>query len=420
MAYRQAVRQMVIKRMTKPIIPTAEYAARRQALLSELAGAAAVVFAGDGHAPLKGRWFPDRNFYYLTGIADEPGAAVLFDPSAEDPKKQITLFLRPVNPEVDRWDGYRDEISTHLKASTGFSHIMRNGSLPAVLTQAARRTKRLACLHAFTTYPAPVSPDLAAFRQVAERVLGVTIDDRTQLLPTLRAGKSEAEIACMEMAIAGTTEGYTNVLKMLAPGVNEADVDAALAAGFRAKGAPEAAYNSIVGGGIRGTVLHYMANNHELVDGELVVIDAGASYENYASDVTRTFPINGTFTERQAEIYDVVLRSLDAGIAAATAGVTNGHIDRVCRAVIEDAGFGDYFPHGAGHPLGLDVHEAGPDGPLLPGMVITIEPGIYIAAENMGIRIEDDILITESGGINLTGHIPRTREQIESALRIGR
>jgi len=420
MAYRQAVRQMVIKRMTKPIIPTAEYAARRLALLSELAGAAAVVFAGDGHAPLKGRWFPDRNFYYLTGIADEPGAAVLFDPSAEDPKKQITLFLRPVNPEVDRWDGYRDEISTHLKASTGFSHIMRNGSLAAVLTQAARRTKRLACLHAFTTYPAPVSPDLAAFRQVAERVLGVTIDDRTQLLPTLRAGKSEAEIACMEMAIAGTTEGYTNVLKMLAPGVNEADVDAALAAGFRAKGAPEAAYNSIVGGGIRGTVLHYMANNQELVDGELVVIDAGASYENYASDVTRTFPINGTFTERQAEIYDVVLRSLDAGIAAATAGVTNGHIDRVCRAVIEDAGFGDYFPHGAGHPLGLDVHEAGPDGPLLPGMVITIEPGIYIASENMGIRIEDDILITESGGINLTGHIPRTREQIESAMRSGR
>jgi Xaa-Pro aminopeptidase len=406
--------------MTKPFIPTAEYAARRQTLLSELGGAAAVVFAGDGHAPLKGRWFPDRNFYYLTGIADEPGAAVLFDPSAEDPKKQITLFLRPVNPEVDRWDGYRDEISTHLKASTGFSHIMRNGSLAAVLTQAARRTKRLACLHAFTTYPAPVSPDLAAFRQVAERVLGVTIDDRTQLLPTLRAGKSEAEIACMEMAIAGTTEGYANVLKMLAPGMNEADVDAALAAGFRAKGAPEAAYNSIVGGGIRGTVLHYMANNNELVDGELVVIDAGASYENYASDVTRTFPINGTFTERQAEIYDVVLRSLDAGIAAATAGVTNGHIDRVCRAVIEDAGFGDYFPHGAGHPLGLDVHEAGPDGPLLPGMVITIEPGIYIAAENLGIRIEDDILITESGGINLTGHIPRTREQIESALRNGR
>lgn len=420
MAYRQAVRQMVIKRMTKPFIPTAEYAARRQKLLSELGGAAAVVFAGDGHAPLKGRWFPDRNFYYLTGIADEPGAAVLFDPSAEDPKKQITLFLRPVNPEVDRWDGYRDEISTHLKASTGFSHIMRNGSLPAVLTQAARRTKRLACLHPFTTYPAPVSADLAAFRQVSERVLGVSIDDRTQLLPTLRAGKSEAEIKCMEMAIAGTTEGYANVLKMLAPGVNEADVDAALAAGFRAKGAPEAAYNSIVGGGIRGTVLHYMANNQELEDGELVVIDAGAAYENYASDVTRTFPINGTFTERQAEIYDVVLRSLDAGIAAATAGVTNGHIDRVCRAVIEDAGYGDYFPHGAGHPLGLDVHEAGPDGPLLPGMVITIEPGIYIAAENMGIRIEDDILITESGGINLTRHIPRTREQIEAAMRAGR
>ena len=405
--------------MSKPTISTAEYAARRAAVLERLGAAVGVVFAGDGHAPLKGRWFPDRNFYYLTGIADEPGAVIVFDPSAEDVNKRITLLLRPVNPEVDRWDGYRGEISADLKSSTGFKSIMRTASLPMLLTAGARRTKHVACLHPFSTYPSAVSPDLAALRQVSERVLGVTITDCTQVLPVLRACKSEAEIACMEAAIRATTEGFGSALHVLRPGLSETDLQLAIEAGFRSKGSPEPAYNSIVGGGINATVLHYMVNNQVLVHGDVVVIDAGASFENYASDVTRTFPVSGVFSERQAQIYDVVLRALDAGIAAATSGVTNGHIDRVCRAVIEDAGYGDYFPHGAGHPLGLDVHEVGPDGVLLPGMVITIEPGIYIAAEGIGIRIEDDILITESGGINLTGHIPRTREQIELAMRAG-
>ena len=397
-------------------IGIAEYAARREAVLAALDGAAAVVFAGEGAPPLKGRWVPDRNFLWLTGIDNEPGAAVLFDPSAEDPNKRIVLLLKPVNPEMDRWDGYRDLIGSPLKQWTGFTSILRSGSLPALLTGAARRTKRLACLHPFSIYPAPVSADLTAFRSVSERVPGVAIEDRTQLLPTLRGPKSEAELALMRQAIVATTAGYGAALRMLRPGVTEAQVQDAMEDAYRAEGSREVAYNSIVGAGINGTVLHYMDNNALVRDGDLLVIDSGASCQGYASDVTRTFPASGKFTPRQRKIYDIVLASLDAGIAAVRAGVTNGEIDRVCRKVIEDAGFGDAFIHGAGHPLGLDVHEAGPDGPLLAGMVITIEPGIYLPEEGFGVRIEDDVLVLADGCENLTGHIPRTAREIEKAM----
>jgi Xaa-Pro aminopeptidase len=397
-------------------IPVSEYLARREAVLAALGGAAAVVHAGDGGAPLKGRWTPDRNFLWLTGIDDEPGAAVLFDPSAEDPNKRIVLLLKPVNPEMDRWDGYRDLIGTPLKARTGFSSIVRTGSLPALLTGAARRTKRLACLHPFAVYPAPVSADLAAFRSVAERVPGVAIEDRTQVLPSLRAAKSENELALMRRAVEATTAGYYAALGMLRPGVTEAQVQDAMEDAYRAAGARDVAYNSIVGAGINGTVLHYMANSALVKDGDVLVIDSGASYDGYASDVTRTFPASGKFSPKQKKIYEIVLRSLDAGIAAARAGITNGEVDRVCRAVIEEAGYGDAFIHGAGHPLGLDVHELGPDGPLVPGMVITIEPGIYLPDEGFGVRIEDDLLILDGGNENLTGHIPRTVREIEKAM----
>jgi len=397
-------------------VPTAEYAARREAVLAALDGAAGVVFAGDGGAPLKGRWTPDRNFLWLTGIESEPGAAVVFDPTAEDPKRRITLLLKPVNPEMDRWDGYRDLIATPLKEKTGFTAVVRTGSLAALLTGAARRAKRLACLHPFAIYPAPVSADLAAFRQVSERVPGVAVEDRTQLLPTLRAAKSDTEIALMQRAIDATTAGYAAALKMIRPGVTEGDIQQAMEDAYRGAGARDVAYNSIVGAGINGTVLHYMDNSAVVRAGDLIVIDSGAAFAGYASDVTRTFPASGKFTAKQRKVYDIVLKSLDAGIAAARAGVTNGEVDRVCRAVIEDAGYGDAFIHGAGHPLGLDVHELGPDGPLLPGMVITIEPGIYLPEEGFGVRIEDDILVLEGGNANLTSHIPRTTKEIEKAM----
>jgi len=397
-------------------VSTEEYAARRNAVLKELKGAVGVVYAGEGAPPLLGRWRPDFNFYYLTGLSTEAGGAVLFNPQAEDPKRRCVLFLRPLNPEVERWDGYRDTIGSGLRGATGFQTIMRSNTLPAALTAAARKAKRLACLHAFSVYPAPVSPDLAAFRSVAERIPGVTIEDRSGLLPRLRSIKSKTELALTRKAIAATAAGYDAIFKTLRPGMEEAKIAYTLEETYRAHGAQELAYNSIVGSGLRGTVLHYMDNNQTAEEGDLLVIDSGASYNAYAADVTRTLPVNGRFSADQREVYEIVLRSQLAAIRAARPGASMIDVDGAARKVIEDAGYGDTFIHGIGHPLGLEVHDVVADGPLKAGMIITVEPGIYLPDRKMGIRIEDDILITTKGNENLTSAIPKTVREIEATM----
>ncbi len=393
-----------------------EYADRRHQVFKALKGAAAVIFAGEGSPPLLGQWRPDFHFLYLTGIDDEPGAAVLFNPAAEDPKRAISLFLRPLDVERDRWDGYRSQIGEPLRRSTGFQIVMRSGTLALHLTAAARRTKRLACLHALSVYPAPVSPDLAVFKQVAERIPGVTIEDRSELMPQLRAIKSPAELKLMKKAVDATVGGFAAMMKMLRPGVSETDVDRVLAQGYLAHGGSGVAYNSIVGSGLNGTVLHYMANNGPLVAGDLIVIDSAADYLGYASDVTRTLPVSGKFTSDQKDAYEVVLRSQLASIKVLRPGATMVEVDAAARSVIDKAGYGDAFNHGIGHPLGLQVHDVIPDHPLKAGMVVTIEPGIYFPDRKMGIRIEDDLLITSRGSTNLTAAIPKTVKEVEAAL----
>ena len=387
-------------------ISLAEYVARRERVLEGLNGAAGVVFAGEGGPPLLGRWTANKHFIYLTGITNEPGAAVVFDPTAPDPSKRITLLLKSRDPEREHWDGYREPLNQALKDKTGFTSIGRSGGLAGALTNAARRGRRFACLHPYSVYPGAVSPDLAAFRQVTERVPGVSIEDKTQLLIELRSIKSEAELALMQNAVAATVDGYKAALAAIRPGVNERVVAEALENEFRKHGG-EHAYNPIVGGGLNATVLHYMDNDQILRDGDLVLIDAGASFAGYAADVTRTYPVSGKFTDEQQYLYNLVLESELAGIAASRAGTAMWEVDRAARAVFEKAGMPDCYTYGVGHGLGLDVHDALPDGVLKPGMVITIEPGLYLADKALGIRIEDDILITDGDPVNLTAAIPK-------------
>jgi len=394
-----------------------EYRERRERVLAALDGAAAVVSAGAAVAPdsLQWRWRTDRLFWYLTGIDHESNAAVLFDPTAEDPARRITLFLRPRDPETERWDGARDPIDSALKAKTGFTTIKRTGSLPGLLTEAARRTKRLACLHPFAPYTAEMSPDLALFKKIAERVPGVSIEDRTQLLPSMRAIKSPAELALIERAIAATTAGFDAGLRFIRPGLREVDIERVITAAFRAHES-EPAFEPIVGAGMNGTVLHYRDSDAVVKEGELIVIDYGAAYRGYASDVTRTIPASGTFTAERREVYELVLEANLAAIAAARPGATFTEVDAAARAVIEKAGYGDAFMHGTSHNVGIEVHDITPDGPLQPGMVVTIEPGVYLPDKGFGVRIEDDVLITETGSRDLTGAIPKTVAAIEAAM----
>jgi Xaa-Pro aminopeptidase len=398
-------------------IDITEYADRRKRVLRALGGAVGIVFAGEGSPPLLGRWRPDSHFYYLTGIDSEPGAAVLFDPGAEDPDRRCILILRPLDSEQQRWDGHREEISSALRSRTGFRKVMRSTALPMLLGKAARRSKRLACLHTFAGHNSSVSPDLAVFRKVTERIPGVQIEDQTNLLPSLRAVKSKAEVTLMRHAARATALGYAAAAQIIRPGVTEMEIQHALENGYRANGASGPAYNSIVGAGFNGTVLHYMENADVARDGDLVVIDSGAEYQGYTCDVTRTFPVSGRFTKEQRELYNVVLRAQAAAIKAARPGARWHDVDGASRRVIENAGYGDAYIHGVGHQLGLEVHDASPDGPLKPGMVITIEPGVYFPDRNVGIRIEDDVLITSAGNTNLTAAIPKKPEDVESFMR---
>jgi Xaa-Pro aminopeptidase len=398
-----------------PIAPS-EYSQRRQRVLKALKNSAGIIFAGEGSAPLLGRWMPDRNFLYLTGIENEPGAAILFDPTAEDERRRIVLFLKPLNIEVERWDGYRQQIGPELKEKTGFETVMRAGAIAGSLTAAGRRGKKFACLHPFEVYPAAASPDLTAFQSVSQRVPGVSIEDQTNLLPALRAVKSPTELKLMQQAIIATAAGFNAILKQIKPGVSEGSIANILEFEYRAHGAETLAYNSIVGSGLNGTVLHYMDNNQPINDGDLIVIDSGAAFRGYAADITRTFPANGKFTDEQREVYEVVLKSQLAAIKAVRTGVKMSDVDTAAREVIEKAGFGHAFIHGIGHQLGLEVHDVTPTGPLKPGMVVTIEPGIYLPDQKIGVRIEDDILVTASGNKNLTAAVPKSVKDIEAAM----
>ncbi|MGN6627460.1 MAG: aminopeptidase P N-terminal domain-containing protein [Tepidisphaeraceae bacterium] len=396
------------------MIEPKEFARRRQELSKEIGKSVALIFAGEntGH----GKFTPDPNFNYLTGLTSEPGAVLMLDPSNEIADRRVVLFLKPMNNETERWDGYRPPINAALKEATGIKTILRTGALPANATAALRRTKQAACVLPFAVYPAPASADLNVFQQVAARVPGVRIDDKTTLLNNQRAIKSPAEIKLIEQAARITEAAYAQMIPHIRPGLNEGQLQLALETVYKQMGG-DIAYGTIVGSGLNGTVLHYIANDQPLQAGDLMVIDSAASFGGYASDITRTFPVSGTFTPDQRELYEVVLAAELAAIKAAKPGVSLFELDQVARHVITKAGFGDAFIHSVGHPLGLTVHDVVPDHPLKPGMVITIEPGIYLPDRKIGIRIEDDLLITRSGNRNLTPNVPKTVKEIESAMK---
>jgi Xaa-Pro aminopeptidase len=247
-------------------------------------------------------------------------------------------------------------------------------------------------------------------------VPGVSIEDQTNLRPSLRAVKSPAELKLMKLAVAATAAGFHAILPMIKPGVSERVIADALEFEYRKNGAEALAYNSIVGAGLNGTVLHYMENNKPINDGDLIVIDSGASYHGYAADITRTFPANGKFTDEQRQVYEVVLKAQLAGIKAVRTGTKMSDVEAAARNVIDKAGLGHAFIHGIGHQLGLEVHDVTPTGALKPGMVVTIEPGVYLPDQKLGVRIEDDILVTASGNQNLTAAVPKSIKEIEEAM----
>jgi Xaa-Pro aminopeptidase len=279
-----------------------------------------------------------------------------------------------------------------------------------------------------------------------------TIVDPTILIHEMRLHKTDEEVGLMQKSADIASEAHVLAMKSAKPGMNEAQIEAIIEHHFRMNGAAGVSYNSIVGGGANATILHYVENNAELKDGDLLLVDAGAHYKGYASDITRTFPVSGRFTKAQREVYDTVLEVEIACLEATKKGNTIkqrqelsielltegmkklGLLKGKTKDLIKKKAYEKYYMHGVGHFLGLDVHDAGRyfsdqraknSRPFEAGMVLTVEPGLYIPIDDknapakyrgIGVRIEDDVLVTEDGNINLTASCPKQAEEIEELM----
>jgi Xaa-Pro aminopeptidase len=246
------------------------------------------------------------------------------------------------------------------------------------------------------------------------------------MLETLRLIKSPLEMQYLQKAIDITCRALRAAMVRIEPDLFEYQVQATIEFVFKDMGAGYPAFPCIIGSGPNSTILHYAANERQIADGELLLMDIGAEYRGYSADVTRTVPVNGVFSSAQGELYDIVLRAQKAAIAAVKPGVTRNDVHAVAKGIIEEAGYGPYFMHGTSHFLGLDTHDVGERSETLqPGMVLTVEPGIYIRENaevnrkywNIGIRIEDDVLVTEDGAIELSQSAPREITEIEALMR---
>ena len=240
------------------------------------------------------------------------------------------------------------------------------------------------------------------------------VRDATPLVHGMRRIKDSSEIADIRRSLAVTRDAFDAGLAVLGPGVLERDVEVEIARRYRSAGGAHA-FDPIVGSGPNACLLHYHENSRAIESGELVLIDSGAMFAGYAADITRTVPASGTFSARQRELYEIVLAAQEAAIQACAPGATLGDVHAAAWAVIDGAGHGDAFPHGTSHHLGRDTHDVGDRyAPLAPGCVITVEPGIDRPDEGVGIRIEDDVRVTENGREVLSDTFPKAADEVEA------
>lgn len=431
------------------MIKQTEYAKRRKQVMQSigatgiliLPAARHVLRSGDSHFPYR----QQNDFYYLTGF-DEPEAVLVIAPKRKE--GEFILFNRPKNREQEIWEGVRAGQSGACKqfgADQSFSIHDLEKHLPELLTGRQEIHYTMGVDKHFDAIL------LNALNMIRGKIRNGTqyplsFVDSAETLHEMRLIKSPAEIDLMRKAAEITAHGHMRAMEACKPGMNEYELEAELSYEFQKRGARFTAYSSIVGAGANSCVLHYTSNNEPVKNNTLVLIDAGAEYYNYAADVTRTFPANGKFTPEQRAIYDIVLEAQLAGIKAIKPGapwpniqtaivkvITEGLVDvgllkgRVSE-LIEKQAYLPFYMHRSGHWLGLDVHDVGRykiNGKwrnLQANMVLTVEPGIYISADlknvpkrwhNIGVRIEDDVLVTTKGYEILSHQVPKKAEEVE-------
>ncbi len=385
--------------------PLEQYKARRLRLAAEVDGAV-VLFAAP---PLDlVEYQQEDNFYYLTGF-DEPSAILLLDATGD--QMEEILFIPERDRSQERWTGTKLGPGEEAERRMGLTTV-------SALGEFSSRFKRIVEKNGKVYTMTEQEDNVAEIRKTAPRG---SFEDIEPIIARHRQTKSDTEIGLLEKAIDITMKAHAAAAGVIAPGAMEYEVEAAIEYEFRRNGAERAGFPSIVGSGPYSTILHYDRNIRRMESGDLVVADIGAEYSGYTADITRTYPVNGKFTARQREIYQIVLDAQKAALERVKPGATIGgrgenSIHAASQGYIRSKGYGEYFIHGTSHHIGLEVHDVGPvNRPLEPNMVITIEPGIYIPDENIGVRIEDDVLVTETGYI-LLSDFPKEIEEIEALM----
>lgn len=389
---------------------------RRQQVMEALDGGVAVMYGASGSdAIVKGSFVQESDFYYLTGIS-EPGAALILAPG--EPRYKETLYLRPRDPDIENWDGRREPLGDALEEATGFEEVARTTRLPSHLTAMLQRSRKAVFLGPVVSASDDVPKALEMLRDAQARVPGTTLENMADLIPEMRRIKSPAEVEMIRKAVDITGKGLVAAMQSVEPGMMEFQLQSILEHIYEMEGAQFLGFGTILAHGPNSTVLHYGSNDQPIDDSGLVLIDTGAAWQHYTADITRTFPVSGKFSPREKELYELVLKAADTAIENLRVGADHyNDLHLVAKAVLDEAGYGEYFIHGIGHFVGLDVHDAGNYAlPLAAGVVLTIEPGIYIPEEGIGIRIEDVVLVTEDGPVVLSGHIPRTVDEIEAVM----
>jgi Xaa-Pro aminopeptidase len=417
----------------------ADYRDRREALAKKTSGAAVLLFAptqAEGPNAVFG-FRQDDNFFYLSGWV-EPGAALLIVPAAEasgnTPVRPYTeiLFLAAINKIEEKWTGPKlSADDANAPKTTGFERVEALDKLRDELARLLpERPTVYTDLPAYGHESASTS-GLDWLKRSNAFIPFATYQDVKPLLASLRTRKDAGEIELVRKATNATVAAHLAAMRTMKPGMTEREISALLQYEWGKRGCERPSYAPIVGSGFNSTVLHYSEDSATIHEGDLVVIDAAGEYSMYATDITRTLPANGTFTPRQREIYDIVLGAQQAAIAAFQSGKSTlrksdpNNLYQVAYDYINSHGkdlhgepLGKYFIHGLGHYVGLAVHD--PDDysvPLGPGAVFTIEPGIYIPEEKLGVRIEDTFYVEASGKlINLGAALPHTADEVERAM----
>jgi Xaa-Pro aminopeptidase len=393
------------------------------------------------------RFRQDSDFFYLTGF-EEPEAIAVVKPGETH---EYVLFVRPRDPEREIWDGRRAGVEgakSEFGAHESFPVAEFDAKLTEILNDAETLYYRLGVHRDLDD---KIVAEISRMRGLNRKPIHppTAIVDPATIIHELRVIKSPDELELMQKAADIAAEAHVETMKAARPGMREYELEALIEQIFRRHGAAGPAYTSIVGAGPNATVLHYINNDGELRDGELLLVDAGAEYKGYASDITRTFPINGRYSPAQREIYELVLKAQMSCVEMVRPGVTHdelkqhsievltegmvelGLLQGEPEQLIRDKKYEKFYMHGLGHMLGIDVHDVGAyyhgkeSRALEPGVVMTVEPGLYIAPDTkdvpekylgIGVRIEDDVLCTNSGPRVLTNKVPKDPQEIESLM----